>query len=346
MNCLVTGGTGFLGRHLIRKLVADGHTVRALVRRDALSLEREGVETARGDVLDPSSLGPALEGIETVFHLAGRVQHKGEPTEIFQLHIEGTRHMLAAAAEAKVERFVYMSTSGTCAVSTRDHPIADESAPYATTVVRNWPYYLSKIFAEKVALEFHARKGLPVVVLCPSLLLGPEDEGLSSSEILFRIQNAEIPAIPPGGINFVDVRDVADATVAAATQGKAGERYLLGGPNMTLEAFVVLVAKVCGVQAPTLKTSSRINRAAGRMLGFLEDVGGLEGDESVAYQMAGHYWYLDARKAQQDLGFAPRAPELTIREAVAWIRTQGPVPKSEGTLGSLVRSFKRVTGRV
>ena len=345
MECVVSGATGFLGRHLVRALIGAGHGVRAVVRRESLSLEWEGATLIKGDVLDPEALRAACDGAEVVYHLAGRVQHKGEPTELYQLHVEGTRNMLAAAAEAGAGRFVHMSTSGAIAVGTEPHQVPDETAPYATETVRRWPYYLSKIYAEKLALEAHTRGKIPVVVLNPSLLLGPEDETLGSSQVLLRFLRQEIPMVPPGGINVVDVRDVADAAVAAATKGRPGERYLLGGPNMTLEAFFVLLAKVTGKPAPTLRASKGMNRVAGRVIGALEDVGGLEGDESVAYEMAGHYWYLDARKAQSELGFTPRPTEQTLRDAVAWVRSQGPIPTEEGTLGSLVRGFKRVIGQ-
>ena len=113
---------------------------------------------------------------------------------------------------------------------------------------------------------------------------------------------------------------------------------------MTLEAFLCLLSKVTGTRAPTIMSSKAANRWAGRALSVMEDLGGFEGDESVAYTMAGHYWYLDPRKAQSELDFSPRAPEATIRDAVAWIRSQGPLPEEHGTLGSLVRGFKRVAG--
>ena len=369
MKCLVTGGTGFLGRHLVRQLIEEGHTVRLLARHRPLPPEpagddeesaREelpdpspspdpadelGAEAVRGDVLDPSSLPAALQGIEVVYHLAGKVQHKGEPTELFRLHVDGTRHVLNAAAAAGVGRFVHMSTSGTVAVSRDRERIADESAPFAIETVRRWPYYLSKIYAEKLALEAHVEGKLPVVVLNPSLLLGPEDVGRSSSEVLVSFLRREIPAIPTGGMNFVDVRDVALAAAAAATRGRPGGRYLLGGPNMTLEAFFVMLSKVSGVPAPTLKSGTRATDLATRVLGTLEDVGGLEGEESVSYAMANHYWYLDARKAHADLGFRARSPEGTLRDAVQWLRAQGPLPERKNTLGSLVRGVQRAIGR-
>ncbi|MCW8141789.1 MAG: NAD-dependent epimerase/dehydratase family protein [Planctomycetota bacterium] len=341
MECLVTGATGFLGRHLVRTLVKRGHRVRALCRSDAPALEREGAQVLRGDVLEPDTLPPAVDCADVVFHLAGQVQHRGSPTALYDLHVGGTRAVLDAAARAKARRVVHVSTSGTIAVSTRPERIAREDAPYATEVVRRWPYYLSKIFAEKVALE---PRDVPVVVVSPSLLLGPEDEGLSSSGALLRFLRKEVPAVPPGGLSFVDVRDAAEATANAAERGRPGERYLLGGANMTLEAFFVLLAKVSGVPAPSLRSGAAVNDAAARVLEALEDVTGVETDESVAYAMAGHFWYLDAGKAQAELGFTPRAAEATLRDAVAWLRSRGPLPRAGGLLGSVVGGVRRTIG--
>lgn len=193
MRCLVTGATGFLGRHVVRALLAEGHEVTALTREASLSLEREGARVALGDVLDRASVEAAAQGAEVLLHLAGGVRHRGAATELYQLHVEGTRNALRAAYEVGVPRTVYMSSSGTIAVSRDGETIADEQSPYATEVVRDWPYYLSKIYAEKVALQAGA------LVLCPSLLLGPGDERMSSTSVVLRFLNRELPAVPPGG---------------------------------------------------------------------------------------------------------------------------------------------------
>lgn len=341
MDCLVTGATGFLGRQLVRTLIEQGHAVRALVRSEAPGLEEDGARPLHGDVLEPATLGPACAGAEVVFHLAGQVQHRGTPTSLYQLHVEGTRNVLAAAEAAGVRRVVHVSTSGTVALSTRGDRIAREDAGWAVEAARRWPYYLSKIFAEKVAL---APRAVEVVVVSPSLLLGPQDDGLSSSAALVRFLKREVPAVPPGGLNFVDVRDAAAAVAAAATKGRAGERYLVGGPNMTIEAFFVLLEKVSGVPAPTLKAPAAVNDLTARALEALEDVTGADTDESVAYSMAGHFWYLDASKAQAELGFTPRSPEATLRDAVAWLRQRGPLPKTGGLLGSVVGGVRRAIG--
>ena len=341
MRCLVTGGSGFLGRHLVRQLVQDGHEVRALVRRDVPELEKDGARPVEGDILDAESVERAAAGVEAVFHLAGAVRHRGDATELYRLHVEGTRNAIAGARAAGAGRFVHVSTSGTIAVTEDGDSIPDETAPWATPVVRRWPYYLSKIYAEKLALEAAARDGVPVVVISPSLLLGPGDETLSSSRLVLRHLRREIPAVPPGGINFVDVRDVAVTTVEAAKRGRPGERYLLGGPNMTLEAFFHLLERVSGVPAPAIKAPARVGEATARVLGALEELSGEDVDESVAYEMGNAFWYLDARKAQAELGFRHRPAETTLKDTVAYLRGRGPLGRPQGLLGAAVRQLRR-----
>ncbi|MBL4848171.1 MAG: NAD-dependent epimerase/dehydratase family protein [Planctomycetes bacterium] len=345
MKVLVTGGTGFLGRHVVRELVGAGHEVRALVRNESYSLQREGASQHTGDVLDPESVRAACEAQEAVIHLAGLVDHQGEPSDLYHVHVEGTRHVVNAAADAGVGRMVHMSSSGVTAVST-EPDIFNETSPYALETVRRWPYYLSKIFAEKVALEAHANGKLPVIVLNPSLLLGPDDERFSSSDVIMRFLRRELAAVPPGGLNFVDVRDCARACRSALSEGRPGERYLLGGPNMTFGAFFELLGRVSDVPVPTFTANRRLGTATAKFLGGLEAVGGLEGDESVAYAMASHFWYLDANKARRELNFRPTNPEATLRDAVKWIRSRGPLERSEkATFGGLIRDVQRLLGR-
>lgn len=345
MKVLVTGGTGFLGRHVVRVLLGAGHEVSALVRAESYSLEREGARQVLGDVLERESVRAACEGQEALVHLAGQVDHAGEPSELYQVHVEGTRHVVQGAAEAGLKRVIHMSSSGTSAVS-REPVSVDESAPYALETVRRWPYYLAKIYAEKVALEANARGKVPVVVLNPSLLLGPEDERLGSSDVIVHFLRRELAAVPAGGLNFVDVRDCARATLSALGEGRPGQRYFLGGPNMTFGAFYELLGKVSSVPVPTFTASRSLGKATARVLSGLEAVGGLEGDESIAYAMASHYWYLDAGKARRELGFRPRNPEVTLRDAVRWIRSRGPLEASDkATFGGLVRSVQRILGR-
>lgn len=353
MQALVTGSTGFLGRHLVRALGAEGHAVRALVR-DGRAFAHEGggngardgdgPEVVRGDVLEPESLAAACRGVDVVFHAAGKVSHRGEATGLFDLHVGGTRNVLAAARAAGVRRVVHVSTSGTVAVS-RDERVFGDDDPWATEVVRRWPYYLSKLYAEKVALEAAAAGDLEVVVVSPTLLLGPGDDALGSSRVLLRFLRREVVAVPPGGLSLVDVRDAAQATAAAATRGRSGQRYLLGGHNMTVEAFLVLAEKVTGIPAPVVRAGPRLTELTAQALDALEGATGDEGDEAAAYDMACHFWYVDAARARRELGLTPRAAEATVRDAVAWLRSRGPIPRAGGLLGSVVGGVRRAFGR-
>ncbi len=218
---LVTGGTGFLGTHLVKALVERGERVRVLARGGAPELE--GVEIAVGDVLrDPEGAPPlerALDGVDRIYHLAGFVSRSADDGQrMMRVHVDGTRRLFEAAAKAKVRRVLLASTSGTIAVSRDPEPL-DETAPYPTELVGNWPYYLSKIYQEKLALALGKKHDIEVVVVNPSLLLGPGDLRGSSTGDVKKFLRKELPIIPPGGVNFVDARDAALGAIAAMDRG-------------------------------------------------------------------------------------------------------------------------------
>jgi dihydroflavonol-4-reductase len=357
MTTLLTGGTGFLGRHVVEFLLSRHESVRVLSRRPSAPLSDLGVAVVPGDVLDRASVEAAFDGVTRVVHMAGRV-HLGprDTDDLFRLHVEGTTNVLASAARAKVSRFVHVSTSGTIAASDHPEPIPDETFPYATEVVRLWPYYLSKIFAEKCVLEAFepglstgaieaARVRVPVVIVSPSLLLGPGDDGLSSSLEVVRFLRREIPAIPSGGVNFVDVRDAAAAIGAALEKGRPGERYLVGGPNMSLEAFFLLLEKVSGVPAPTFAVPRRAQNLTARALHSLEATFGLDRTEAEAFDRGSKFWYLNPSKARAELGFVPRSAEVTLRDAVDWLRARGSLPRTDGILARAMRGLGRASAR-
>lgn len=354
---LLTGGTGYLGRHTAELLLARGDKVRVVARRRDALLQSKGAEVVLGDVTDPASLAKAFEGVKQVLHLAGRVERtQGAADELYQVHVDGTRNVLREAAKARVTRFVHVSTSGTVAVSHKPDPIKNELSGYAIEEVRSFPYYLSKIYAEKIALEgwkpgvrleSGERVAVPVIVVQPSLLLGPGEGGLSSAKDVVRFLKREVPAVPPGGVNFVDVRDAAAATVAALEKGRPGECYLVGGQNMSVEAFFVLLEKVSGVRAPTIALSPTVQDfAAKAVAGFesLFDRGASSGDFATALAMGGMFWYLDAAKARAELGFMPRPGEQTLRDTVDWLQASGPLPSQEGMLGRALRGVNQIIG--
>ncbi len=318
---LVTGGTGFLGEHLCKQLVAHGFAVTALARSRSDVLEDIGVTLVRGDVLSGDELERALDGATAVFHLAGMVSRDPDDGQrMMRLHVDGTRRVLETMAARGIKRMVLASTSGTIAVS-KDEIILDERAGYATELVAGWPYYASKIYQERLAFDLGAKLGIEVVAVNPSLLLGPGDRRLSSTGDIRRFLRREIPVVPDGGINFVDARDAAAATAAALDHGRAGERYLMGGPNWTMKNFFGRLSRIAKVAPPRLKLPSKLNRWGASVI---EEVYRRRGKEPpvdrISVEMAEHYWWFDSRKAETELGFSSRDPALTLHDTVEYLR--------------------------
>jgi dihydroflavonol-4-reductase len=315
---LVTGGTGFMGAHLVRQLVARGEKVRVLARGGGVP---EGAEGIVGDVVQDLGmpLEKALEGCERVYHLAGFVSRDPDDGQrMMRVHIDGTRRLLdAAKASKEVKRVVVASTSGTIAVC-KEPKVADESWPYATELVGHWPYYLSKIYQEKLALTYP-----DVVVVNPSLLLGPGDERQSSTGDVKRFLRKEIPIVPPGGINFVDARDAAAATIAAMERGRAGERYLLGGPNWTLAEFFGRLERASKVRGPRLKLPHKIALSATSLLEHAYKALHKQAPvDRISVEMSQVFWYCDSSKAERELGFSPRDPGETLDDTIRDLRAR------------------------
>jgi dihydroflavonol-4-reductase len=320
-SVLVTGATGFLGEHLCRVLVEEGHIVRGLARSRSAVLEDLGVEHIRGDVLSNDDLQRALDGVSAVFHLAGAVSRDpGDAQRMMRLHVDGTRKVLENMSMFGVRRMILASTSGTIGVS-KDEEILDENAPYAEEIVAGWPYYASKIYQERLAFEQGERLGIEVVAVNPSLLLGPGDRRLSSTGDVRKFIKRQIPTIPDGGVNFVDARDAAAATAAALGKGRAGQRYLLGGPNWTTKEFFDRLGRVANVTPPRLKLSPKFAKWSA---GIVEELYRWRGKEPplerISVEMAEHFWWIDSSKAQNELGFAPRDPQLTLVDTVSYLR--------------------------
>ena len=318
---LVTGATGFLGRPLVERLrLTPDLTVRVLAR-GATPWDRDtGVEVVRGDILDPHVVQRALAGVTGVFHLAGLVSRDpARAPELYDLHVRATQHLCDVALAGDRPRIVLCSSSGTIAAS-NVAVMHTEDAPYANDVVGHWPYYLSKIYQEKLALSY-VPGGLPVVVLNPSLLLGPGDERLSSTGDVKMFLEGDIRTIPGGGLNFVDVRDAAAAFARAMEAGVPGRRYLIGSYNMTVREFFRLLARVSGARAPKLPVSERrsrqgaaLGRAAYRLVGRRFPL------DDATVEMAYRYWFLDNTRARAELGFTARPADETLRDTVLFLR--------------------------
>jgi dihydroflavonol-4-reductase len=222
-----------------------------------------------------------------------------------------------------VAKVVMVSTSGVMAVSP-DATVHRETSGYKYEVVGEWPYYLSKIFAEKLALDYFQRYQLPVTCVNPSLILGPGDDRSSSTRDVALFLRGQIMAIPEGGLNFVDVRDVAASLIAAMRQGQPGERYLLGGPNWTFGEFLNALATVSGRRAPILRSSLRMSLASAHLLRPLLSLVGKRFElDDASIKMSALFWYCDSSKARTKLGFQAREPMETLRDTVEDLRRRG-----------------------
>src|SRR5919197_3791063 len=320
---LVTGGTGFLGSHLVRLLVTEGvRPLRVLTTNAPSWLEELGVEALEGSITSPEAVARAVEGVAEVYHLAGRVSREREDAhEMYRLHVEGTRVLCEAAARAGVRSMVLASTSGTIAVTKDGDLIPDEDWPTPLEIISRWPYYASKLYQERVALENFFGKGRRLVVMNPSLLLGPGDERLSSTKVVLDFLARKIPTVPKGGLSFVDARDAARAFYGAMQAGAHGERYLLGAANWTFEKFFGRLERITKVPAPFISLPSKLAVAGARGLSSLFRQWKLAPPvEPTEIEMAEYFWYLDASKAQTELGFAPRDPAETLLDTVNYVR--------------------------
>ena len=326
-NVLVTGGTGFLGRHLLDALTASGVSPgdgAVFCRKGDPELTAAGHEVIEGSVTSQPHLVEACQGRDVVYHLAGRVDRSPDALgNLMHVHVEGTRNAILAAAEAGVPRVVYASTSGTIGVSRRSKDVLNEDAPYPLDIVRNWPYYLSKVYAEQAALQASKDTGVEVVMVNPTLLLGPGDDRQSSTGDVLKFMRRRIPSVPSGGMSFVDVRDVATATLAAAQRGRPGKRYLMTAANWTVDKFLRHLEGVTGVKAPVIKVPDGAARMAARVMQWGYDaMGSTPPVDRISVEMSQHFWYVDASRAKAELGFAPRDVNDTLRDTVDALRTR------------------------
>jgi dihydroflavonol-4-reductase len=322
----VTGATGFLGGHLVNQLLAEGHAVVALCREDEPELEDRGVVVARGDILDGATVEAGAAGADGAFHCAGKVSRDpGDAEELYRVHVDGTRSVLAACKRAGVKRVVVASTSGTVAVSDDPSHVANESDVAPVPLLSRWPYYRSKLYAEEAALAASC-DGFEVIAVNPTLLLGPGDERRSSTEDVRLFLDRRIPAVPSGGLSFVDVRDAAHGMILAMTRGTPGRRYLLGACNLTMREFFTRLERVSGVKAPWLPVP-RMPSLARSGASLLADVLGKAGRrvmpapvDPVSFEMAQFFWYLDASLAERELGWKPRDAMTTLHDTVEDVR--------------------------
>jgi len=313
---LVTGGSGFLGSHVVRALAARGDELRLLARRGSAldHLDDLGAERTSGDVLDRRAVRRAMKDVERVFHLAGTTSMRpSDRDRVFELNVKGTRIVLEEALAAGVGRVVHTSSVAAIGPAKQQGGTADETQQFRAGHL-GIAYVNSKHEAELEALRLAAH-GLPVVIVNPSFVLGPDDPKGSSMELVRRFLLGRIPAYVSGGLNIVDVRDVAQGHLLADGKGEVGERYILGGRNFTLDRLFADLARISGrdhapVRLPAAPTAFAVELAehAGLPLPVF-------GDE---VRSARCWWTYRNTKARKELGFEPRPHEETLEDAVRW----------------------------
>lgn len=322
-TALVTGASGFLGLHLVDVLAGAGVEVRSLGRRENRRLGERDVDQRLGSVTDPAACAAALDGVDEVYHVAGTVsREKGDQGPMYAVHVEGTRNILRACADAGIDRVVVVSTSGTVGVGDEPDFMAREDSPVPWTLIREWPYYESKAFAEREIARF-VERGLPVKIARPTLLLGPGDHNASSTGDVVKFLCGDIKAGLPGGMSLVDARDVAAALPALMARGEPGVGYLMGAINCTIRDFMVALEGVSGVRAPAFDLPRSVVDRAPKLLKAVSSWRPFGGLEPQTFEMGCHYWYIDSSRARDELGFAPRDWLETLADTVEDLRAIG-----------------------
>ncbi|HLF82675.1 MAG TPA: hopanoid-associated sugar epimerase [Blastocatellia bacterium] len=328
MIALVTGGTGFVGSHLVRVLLDRGEQVRCLVRSTSRldNLMNLQVEFVTGDLRDLESLRLAAKGCRVVYHCAAdyRLWCK-DPNEMYQSNVEGSNNVMQGAFDEVVERVVYTSTVG-CLGLNEDSKRANEDTP-VTIEDMIGHYKRSKFLAEEKVSDWAAR-GLPVVIVNPSTPVGELDiKPTPTGKIIVDFLRGKMFGYVDTGMNLIDVRDCAEGHVLAAEKGRVGERYILGGRNLTLKELFDSLAHVTEIASPKMKVPHWIAETYARLENIWSiNVAHREPDvplESV--KLARHKMWFDASKAVRDLGLPQNPIEPALERAVNWFREHGYV---------------------
>ncbi len=326
MAVLVTGGTGFVGSRLVRKLLARGETVRCLARptspRD--NLQGLAVETVVGDLQDAASLQAAVRGCARVFHVAADYRlWSRDPGELYRSNVEGTRNLLAAAEAEGCERVVYCSTVGALGIPKDGTPGTEETPVSLDDMVGH--YKRSKFLAEKEALQAAAR-GVPVVIVNPSTPIGPNDiKPTDTGRIITRFLNGQMPFYLDTGLNLVDVDDVAEGHLLAADRGEIGARYILGNRNMTLREILLCLSALTGQPPPHGKIAYDLALGIAHVNTFFAGtlLGREPGVPVEGVLMARKKMFFDPSRAIRELGLPQTPVEEALDRAVRWFCDHG-----------------------
>lgn len=324
----VTGASGFVGSAVARALLAQGMTVRALVRRQSprTNLDGLGLEIIDGDMRDAAALAKGMNGARYVFHVAADYRlWAPDPNDIMRANVDGTRAVMQAALNARCERVVYTSSVATLKLHDDGRP-SDETRPL-TEAEGIGAYKRSKIAAERLVEAMVAEQHLPAVIVNPSTPIGPRDvRPTPTGRIIIEAASGRMPAFVDTGLNLVHVDDVAAGHLAALQLGKIGARYILGGQDMTLAQMLAVIASSVGRRPPKVK----LPRSAIFPLAYAaEAVARVTKREPFVtvdgLRMAKYKMFFSSAKAQRDLGYQARPAAEAVGEAIEWFRHNGMI---------------------
>jgi dihydroflavonol-4-reductase len=322
----VTGASGFVGSAVARRLLEDGFAVRALVRQSSNRGNIEGIdlEVVDGDIRDAALLENAMRGARYAFHVAADYRlWAPDPREIITTNTTGTRAVMVAALKAGVERVVYTSSVATLRVNEEGTP-SNETMPLDEAHAIG-AYKKSKVLAERLVERMIADEGLPAVIVNPSTPIGPRDvRPTPTGRIVVEAASGRMPAYVETGLNLVHVDDVAAGHFAALKRGRIGERYILGGEDMTLGQMLAEIAHLAGRKAPTIK----LPRALIYPIAYgAETTARFTGREPFAtvdgLRMAKYKMFFSSAKAERELSYRTRPAREALGEAFRWFRDAG-----------------------
>jgi dihydroflavonol-4-reductase len=325
MTTLVTGASGFVGSAVARHLLAAGHRIRVLVRAtsDRSNLEGLDVEAAIGSLDEPASLRPAIDGCDALFHVAADYRlWVPDPAAMYRTNVEGTRALMMAALDAGVKRIVHTSSVATLGL------LAGASADEATLVALSdmiGPYKRSKFLSEEVVQALVREQGLPAVIVNPSTPIGPRDiKPTPTGRLIVEAAIGRMPAFVDTGLNFGHVDDIAAGHLLAFEHGAIGERYILGGENLTLQQVLTIIAGLVGRKPPRIKLPGALILP---LAYGAERVARFTGKEPFVtvdgIKLARKKMFFTIDKARRALGYEPRPAHDGFADAVAWFRDNG-----------------------